>query len=1062
MFKTSSPRLFLVLFISFFLTSLSAQCVQTSGPEGGCVHTMDNIDGTIWAGTSDGLYKSQDNGASWTRSNFLTPNDNIKYISHSGSEIFILVNKFKVSAFWSYISIYTTLLYRSTDGGANWEIHPFSSMHLTSYYNPKIIRAGDGNLYRIDYYDDDLIKSEDNGANWEVFNPPANLFGGVKTLFAKHFFITNSNTNKTYISNDFGESWTLLGTFSHILYNENDLIIASRNDSTFVSQDLGQNFTSSSQYLDPPPHYSIPIFRGESGNLIYKYKGNLLTSSDNGVTWLSTTTQAPYHWGIGDECLIETGGHFIYGNYYGFYQIEPNNYFYSNNGFIGSAIPKVYIAPNGNIYVQRATSSHLFKSENDGISWEKIILPYDAGNQEGIHDMIFKGDTAFIATTQHVLMLLNGEITKLTGDSGENYYMSLFLDGNTLYTPSKQKGVIFTNDVGANWQDLNLPTDLSNEDLDDFMIANGNYLLSVTGGRTFVSTNQGSTWTETASGGGSESLRFTRIGDRIFIDKGYKISDDFGLSWQQYEPEGLPSNSFGRTALPFREAGSDSLIFATIGRGYGLYISTDGGDSWAPMNDGLTATRSYSIAYDGNKLVLGTENNGVWIHDSDLTIKTGLVYNDENNNGAHDIGEKPLSGVLINTNQTFTKSKGNGQYSTYADNATDSIKAVAPISFSTVSPSGGYQISSNIDGYDFGIHFLANHPDLLITMTSLTPFRPGFDNKLYINIKNKGTEKLQPKVKLTLDSKASFLSASPDISAQNADTLIWQLGDLDVLESTDIIVNLNVTASAMIGDSIVFASIVSPVENDETPENNIAALQEIIVGSFDPNDKKVAPSTNYPPEYLTDGRSLTYTIRFQNTGNYQADNVKVIDTISPNLDLRTLEIVSYSHPVSWSIEKDNALTFLFNNINLPDSTSNEIQSHGFVQFRIKPKEGLALGTPIDNTAQIYFDFNQPIVTNTVETKFDHLVSIFQLKNANILSLSPNPASSHIKLNLHKTVNGKGQMDIFDMQGHLLFSKQTFLAGQELDANLPSLPTGDYLIKFSINEEQFIGQLIIAR
>ena len=48
---------------------------------------------------------------------------------------------------------------------------------------------------------------------------------------------------------------------------------------------------------------------------------------------------------------------------------------------------------------------------------------------------------------------------------------------------------------------------------------------------------------------------------------------------------------------------------------------------------------------------------------------------------------------------------------------------------------------------------------------------------------------------------------------------------------------------------------------------------------------------------------------------------------------------------------------------MPDSTTNEIESHGFAQFSIRQKDGNDDGEEIRNKAAIYFDYNEQIITN---------------------------------------------------------------------------------------------------
>jgi hypothetical protein len=109
---------------------------------------------------------------------------------------------------------------------------------------------------------------------------------------------------------------------------------------------------------------------------------------------------------------------------------------------------------------------------------------------------------------------------------------------------------------------------------------------------------------------------------------------------------------------------------------------------------------------------------------------------------------------------------------------------------------------------------------------------------------------------------------------------------------------------------------------------------------------------------------FTYTIHFQNTGTAAAINIQLRDTLDSQLDEASFEVLSHSHSNVISLS-NNLLTVDFPNIYLPDSTTNEPGSKGFIQYRIKPKTRLTSAATVTNTAAIYFDFNAAIVTNTV-------------------------------------------------------------------------------------------------
>jgi uncharacterized repeat protein (TIGR01451 family) len=154
-------------------------------------------------------------------------------------------------------------------------------------------------------------------------------------------------------------------------------------------------------------------------------------------------------------------------------------------------------------------------------------------------------------------------------------------------------------------------------------------------------------------------------------------------------------------------------------------------------------------------------------------------------------------------------------------------------------------------------------------------------------------------------------------------------------------------------------------QNDESETFESACLP--IVDSYDPNDKLVMPAGVTENNNVEEDALLEYTIRFQNTGTDVAYTVVIEDPLSEHLDLSTLRVGISSHPVSWTLanEESPTLVWRFNNINLPDSTTNEKDSHGFVKFQIRPKPEAGRGTIIRNHASIFFDYNSAIVTNEV-------------------------------------------------------------------------------------------------
>ncbi len=135
--------------------------------------------------------------------------------------------------------------------------------------------------------------------------------------------------------------------------------------------------------------------------------------------------------------------------------------------------------------------------------------------------------------------------------------------------------------------------------------------------------------------------------------------------------------------------------------------------------------------------------------------------------------------------------------------------------------------------------------------------------------------------------------------------------------------------------------------------------------SYDPNDKLVSPI--YPDNYALIGEDLVYTIRFQNTGNAEAYDVVITDELDSNLDLSTFQYITSSHEsVLSTFLEGHMLTFEFRDIFLPDSTTNFDESQGYVMYSIRANSDIEENTSVENTANIFFDYNPAVITNTTE------------------------------------------------------------------------------------------------
>lgn len=238
------------------------------------------------------------------------------------------------------------------------------------------------------------------------------------------------------------------------------------------------------------------------------------------------------------------------------------------------------------------------------------------------------------------------------------------------------------------------------------------------------------------------------------------------------------------------------------------------------------------------------------------------------------------------------------------------------------------------------------------------------------------------------------------------------------------------------------------------------------VGAYDPNDKQGFPEGNGAAHRIDPGQRIDYLIRFQNTGTDTAFTVLIRDTLSALLNPMTLREGPASHPVKLSVDGQGVLSFRFDNILLPDSSTNLAASQGFVQFSIAPFADVPLGSVIRNEAAIYFDFNAPIFTNQTWHTIDTLARTVSGAGAGpdkklpVLQASPNPFVGHTQLRLQTEAAGPYYWQVMDAIGREIFSAKT--AAPALSIHGVNWLSGIYHVKVSDGKGQIIGTGRILR
>lgn len=376
---------------------------------------------------------------------------------------------------------------------------------------------------------------------------------------------------------------------------------------------------------------------------------------------------------------------------------------------------------------------------------------------------------------------------------------------------------------------------------------------------------------------------------------------------------------------------------------------------------------------------------------------------------------------------------------------------------SPLSHNSTFTAFGEIDIADFCIEPNVTANDLNITLFPLSDARAGFESQYQIVYKNVGTTTLSGSVTLFYqDTNMTFLTASEPIASQTVNSITFDYLNLNPFETRTIDLEFYLLPPPFnqISDILHFTANIDPTIGDGTEYDNSFDLNQIVVGSYDPNDIRVLEGEEI---FLEDvDKFLHYIIRFQNTGTASAINIKVTNQIDPNLDWNTFQLQNLSHPGSVLIRNGDQATFTFNNINLPDSTTNEPASHGYIQYKIKPKSNIQIGDFMQNTAAIYFDFNAPVITNTVTTTvIDNLGIEENLSNSIILF--PIPSSNVLNI---KTTSTIVEAIIYNELGQNLLSIQNMEGINIL--NIAALSNGIYFIKLKDLEQNSITKKFIKR
>lgn len=314
---------------------------------------------------------------------------------------------------------------------------------------------------------------------------------------------------------------------------------------------------------------------------------------------------------------------------------------------------------------------------------------------------------------------------------------------------------------------------------------------------------------------------------------------------------------------------------------------------------------------------------------------------------------------------------------------------------------------------------------------------------------------------VTLDPDLSYVSMISGAAPTSVvgKVLTFNLTGSDIASFSRYI-KVAVASTATLGDTLksTFYLATPAGVYDPNTANNTFVHKRKVASSYDPNEKEASPGGDGPRGFIPKNTPMTYTIHFQNTGTAPARNITILDTLESDLDVSSFHMLTASHNAT-VYQDGNVVKFRFNDIYLPDSTSNYFGSMGSVTYAVLPKRDLAPGTEIKNRAGIYFDYNAPIITNYTLNTINIPTIIQNVSKGELAAqVFPNPANT--VLNIKMENNNDFSVQIMDMLGRAVVAQNTNNGVMAIPTQ--TLPSGMYLLNIRDTKGNELNTKVVVK
>jgi uncharacterized repeat protein (TIGR01451 family) len=473
--------------------------------------------------------------------------------------------------------------------------------------------------------------------------------------------------------------------------------------------------------------------------------------------------------------------------------------------------------------------------------------------------------------------------------------------------------------------------------------------------------------------------------------------------------------------------------------------------------NGLT----YINSCEASKAGVKQYTSGPCNNDPDWAKVCGYVYHDLNKNCGFDSSDQPLHSIKIKINTSparYTYTNMNGYYEFWVLKGTYDLEQVLSNfpGLNQLCPSAPSKITVNAHSILLCTHNFfdtANKcQDLSVSIHKNRNITPGFTSMKTITYKN-NTAHTVHNVKIHYRFLSSLIvksSTSPSYTT-SGNVITWNIGKMLPYASGYRHAHFHTPVILALGTAVLDSVWIEPVNDDCNLANNSHTYKDTCLGSWDPNDKTAAQPESINPEMKT----IDYHIRFQNTGTAPAHNVIIEDQIDSKFDYNSIAINEASHKFVTHFNDNGKIYFEFENIMLPDSGTDYEASQGYIGYSVQLIDNLPIGSEIKNTAAIYFDFNDPVITNTtIHTIVLKASSGVQNLGSDLnISIYPNPTSDKAKLRIKLDKASNMGYSVYTIQGKnvLQCNNQLYHTGDiEENIDFSNLSSGIYILNITLN------------